>query len=122
MHKLLALYLMLAIGMSAWCQPNNDREIRITVYSANRAVLPNANVSLLRSDSSLVRTLVTDNTGIVVFKDLVAGHYICAISIAEYQRQYTSVIDLVTKNTAAETVALAAQATILGDVIVTGKK
>lgn len=122
MHKLLALYLMLAIGMSVWCQPNNDREIRVTVYSANKAALPNANVSLLRSDSSLIRTLVTDNTGIVVFKDLVAGHYICAISSAEYQRHYTSVIDLVTKSTAAETVALAAQATVLGDVIVTGKK
>jgi iron complex outermembrane recepter protein len=122
MHKLIALYLMLAIGMSAWCQPNNDREIRVTVYSATKVVLPNANVSLLRSDSSLVRTLVTDNTGLVVFKDLVAGHYIASITVAEYQPQYTPVIDLVNKTTAAENVALVMQATVLSNVQVTGKK
>ena len=113
---------MLAIGIAGWCQPNNDREIRVTVYSGSNAVLPNANVSLLRSDSSLVRTLVTDNSGIVIFKDLVAGHYFCSISIAEYQPQYTPVIDLVNKSNAAHTVAMTAQSTILGNVQVTGKK
>lgn len=122
MYRFIALYLMLATGIAGWCQPNNDREIRVTVYSMGNAVLPNANVSLLRSDSTLVRTLVTDNTGLVVFKDLVAGHYICSITIAEYQSQYTPVIDLVNKSAAAHTVAMAAQSTILGNVQVTGKK
>lgn len=118
---LLPLFVLLCFGAIA--QNAADRSIQISVQSEDKTVLGNTTVALLRQkDSSLVRTAITDEKGIALFRSLPAGEYICRISRVAYQLQHTNVLDLNQKDKIVSTITLKASSTTLENVTVTARK
>lgn len=109
-------------SLAGEAQPNPGRDIQVFVFSSAQAPLSHATVSLLNADSSLVRTAITDEAGGVVFRDLMAGNYICKVTMINYQVYHTSLIDLNTKSSTSEKVLLKPEAGLLNNVTVSAKK
>ncbi|HYC29438.1 MAG TPA: carboxypeptidase-like regulatory domain-containing protein, partial [Chitinophagaceae bacterium] len=93
MCKPLAILLLLLTGYCVLAQPAS-REIRIIVQSVSKAALPHATVSLLKADSTLLRTNITDSSGMALFTDLSSGHYLVHVTRVGHQDQYSAIIDL----------------------------
>lgn len=121
MFKNLTLLLFLLAGYCAFGQPVS-REIRITVQSVSRAALPHATVSLLKPDSSLLRTNITDSAGLAVFTDLAGGNYLVRVTRVGHQDQYSAPIDLQQEASFAINIILQQVAGLLKDVTVTARK
>jgi iron complex outermembrane recepter protein len=122
MRKATLLLLLIFAGACACAQPASGREIKVTVVTGQQAALSNSTVSLFRlHDSTIVRTGITDTTGVVVFNDLPAGNYTCRITRISY-RQQQAAIDLQQHESSAITIVLQPEAGLLQDVTVTAKK
>lgn len=121
--RILSLLIALLIhGMICLAQPGNDRSVRLFIFSEGRIPVPYATAELLKADSSLVKTAVSDSLGIAEFKGLAAGKYYVRVKLIGYQPLSTASIDLVNNTTVAETMLLKTQGTLLQDVTVTTKK
>jgi iron complex outermembrane recepter protein len=119
------LYLILAFlisGSRLLAQPDGNREIRLTISTGNMVVPANVTVSLLKKDSSVLQSKVTDNTGAVSFSGLPADYYICRISRVDYKTYHTPVFDLYNSVSVSETIVLHPETGVLKDVTVTSKK
>ena len=66
MHRIIFILIFVAAGNWASGQPIAGREIKVTVQSVVKSAIPLATVSLLKSDTSLLRTNITDSTGTVI--------------------------------------------------------
>src|SRR5689334_23293322 len=121
MCKNLALLLLLLACHCAFAQPVS-REIRITVQSVSKAALPHATVSLLKTDSSVLRTGITDSSGVAVFTDLGGGNYLVHVTRVGHQDQYSAVIDLQQETSFSGSIILQQTASLLKDVTVTARK
>lgn len=122
MRKGLLFLLLLLLEACVWGQTGNDREIRITVITDQQAGLPNTTVSLLRpADATLVRTVVTDTTGLAVFNNLPAGNYTCRVTRVSY-KHHTSTINLQRDASFAGTIILQPETSLLKDVTVVARK
>jgi iron complex outermembrane receptor protein len=121
MRKYLLFCILLLVGFAVKAQPGQDRTISLLV-SAESTPLYKATISLLKADSSVVTIEVTDAAGKVIFRSLPAGQYILRVSNIGYRTTYTKTIDLVNKISAAETIDLQPDATLLKDVSVITKK
>lgn len=97
------------------------REINITVSGLNNQALAFATVSLLKTDSSLVKTLLTDSLGIASFYNLPADKYIARVSMINFQVQHADV-DLISNSSISRAVALQPEAGLMGNVTVTARK
>lgn len=121
MHKLLT-FLLLIMGSFAFAQPAPTREIKITVVNTGKTALTHATVSLLKTDSTLLRTNITDSVGFAVFTDLAPGNYIVRVTRVDYNAQHTSVIDLRQETSFSATITLQSKPGLLKDVTVTARK
>ena len=121
MRKSLSFLLLLLCGYCAVAQPTS-REIRIVVQSVSKAALPHATVSLLKTDSSLLRTNITDSSGLAVFTDLAGGNYLVRVTRIGHQEQYSAVIDLQQETSFAVSIILQQAIGLLKDVTVTARK
>jgi len=115
--------ILLFVYSAVIAQPNDEREIKIKVVSEDQIALPNTTVTLLRhTDSSLIRTVITDESGVALFRNLVSGNYICRITRISYQSQHTSLLDLQTQSSISSNIVLRASSNTLLDVTVTSRK
>lgn len=121
MHKLLT-FLFLLGGCFAFAQPAPTREIKITVVNTDKAALTHATVALLKTDSTLLRTNITDSAGFAAFTDLAPGNYIVRVTRVDYNAQHTSVIDLRQETSFSTTITLLSKSGLLKDVTVTARK
>ncbi|HYE53481.1 MAG TPA: outer membrane beta-barrel protein [Chitinophagaceae bacterium] len=122
MQKIIPTFILILLAYCAFSQPSTGREIRITVLSSKQAALPLATVSLLKTDSSIVRTAVSDSTGLAVFTDVSAGNYIVRVTRIDHQVQHTPVIDLRQETNFVTTVVMNPATGMLQDVTVTARK
>jgi iron complex outermembrane recepter protein len=121
MYKLFT-FLLLFAGTCALAQPAPSREIKITVVNTDKAVLTHATVALLKTDSTLLRTNITDSTGFAAFADLAPGNYIVRVTRVDYNAQHTAVIDLRQEMSFSTTITLQSKPGLLQDVTVTARK
>ncbi|HEY0677246.1 MAG TPA: outer membrane beta-barrel protein [Chitinophagaceae bacterium] len=122
MLKNVFILLFLIAGYISSAQPIAGREIKVTVQSAVKTAIPLATVSLLKSDTSLLRTNITDSTGTAIFSDLPPGSYIVRITRVDHQEQYTSLIDLRQETSYTANVILQQKTGFLEGVTVTARK
>lgn len=120
--KLPTVLLAALISYCALGQPTPNREIRITVQSSTKSALANATVSLLKTDSSLLRTALSDSTGMAIFSELNAGNYIVRVTRIGHSTHYTPLIDLRQEPVYAGTIMLQLSAKMLENVTVTARK
>lgn len=121
MHKLFTILLLLA-GCFAFGQPAPTREIKITVVTTDKSALTHATVSLLKTDSTLLRTNITDSAGFAAFADLAPGNYIVRVTRVDYNAQHTNIIDLRQEASFSTTITLQPKPGLLKDVTVTARK
>lgn len=101
--------------------PAAVREIIITVSGHDKQALPFATVSLLKTDSSLVKTLLTDSLGAVSFHNLPAAKYIARISMINFRVHHSS-IDLLNNSSVNRPVVLQPETGLMNNVTVTARK
>src|SRR6187401_3092893 len=107
--------------ISPFAQPTNNKQILVKVLTETRSYLHDATVTLLTHDSSVVRNLFTDASGTTLFNRLEAGNYIIRVRLLGF-KDYSSAIDLLSKNEHVDTVIMVAEHVVLQDVTVTSKK
>ena len=90
--------------------------------SDEHKALPRATVRLLRPDSTLVQTQLTDDAGTVYFKELLQGNYSCQVHFTGFKLLQAHGIDLVGNNLVFDTLVMAREVAVLSDVSVTSKK
>lgn len=113
--------LLLLLSMFTFAQPSSH-EIRIAVQSASKAALPHSTVSLLNPDSTILRTAVTDSSGIVVFTGLSGGNYLIRVTRIGHKEQYSNIIDLKQETNFSGNIILQQTTGMLKDVTVTARK
>lgn len=122
MRTVLLISILLLGGFHVSAQPAKNRQICITILSPDNEGLSHASVSLLREDSTIINTMISDTMGRVIFWVLDPGKYMCLISRVDHQPYHTGIIDLVNKTFFSETVVLRPLAGLLRDVTVASKK
>ena len=120
--RILTLILFSLVLLEARTQPTEIREIRLTVTTGDKVVLPSASVALLQKDSTVYRQTVTDANGSAVFENLPLGAYLIRVSSSGYSTKVTRLIDVSKTPTTTETINMEPVAGILGNVVVTSKK
>lgn len=119
------LYLILALLMGSSCllaQPDGNRGISLAISTGNTATPGDITVSLLKKDSTVLQSKVTDNNGAVSFSGLPADFYICRVSRVDYKTHHTALLDLRNNLNISETIVLQPLTGVLRDVTVTSKK
>ncbi|MEQ1677056.1 MAG: outer membrane beta-barrel protein [Chitinophagaceae bacterium] len=122
MRILFILIILLINGMICLAQPGNDRFVRLSIFTESRTPVPYATAELLRADSSLLKTTISDSSGIAGFEGLPSGKYYIRVRLIGYQSQSTALFDLVKNLNLTETMILKPEGTLLQDVTVTTKK
>src|SRR6218665_1365418 len=111
------------LSLTIWAQPSpSSREIQLTIQSADKQMLGSATVHLLRMDSSIAQSGITDRLGNVYFKKLAPEKYIAKVVLIGYETKYTDQIDLITNQDLRLTIGLQPFASEIGNVTVTAKK
>jgi outer membrane receptor protein involved in Fe transport len=105
-----------SVGQSA-----NNKQILVKVLTETRSILHDATVTLLTHDSLVVKNSFTDASGTALFNRLEAGDYIIRVRLLGF-KDYSSAIDLLSKNEHVDTVIMVAEDVVLQDVTVTSKK
>lgn len=108
--------------ISSFAQPENNKQILVKVFTETRSSLPDAIVTLLAQDSSIVKSTAADNLGNVVFDRLSTGNYIIRVRLLGFKDHSSGLLDLVSKNEQTETVIMMAEQKVLQGVTVTSKK
>jgi iron complex outermembrane recepter protein len=103
-------------------QPGNSGKIRLKVLTEKLSVLPDATVMLMKQDSSVVKTLVTDANGIVLFNQLAEGVYYIKVSLLGYREYYSAALKPGSKNELLDNIILKQADVLLQNVTVTTKK
>ena len=117
-------FILIALNIcwfSSLAQPANNKQILVKVLTESRSYLNDATVTLLAQDSSVVKSSFTDASGEAVFDHLVAGNYILRVRLLGF-KDYSSSIDLLSKNEYVDTIVMMAEHKVLQDVTVTSKK
>jgi iron complex outermembrane recepter protein len=122
MRKPALLFIVLICALTGQSQTDNNRSVRITIFSETRVPLAAASAELLNADSSVLKVAVADSAGIAAFTGLEPGLYFVRIRHSGHRLQITRPISLVNDSFYTETVILLPQETLLQDVTVTGKK
>jgi hypothetical protein len=120
--KILATLILTLITVAVIAQPQPTREIRVNVLSPKQVALPHSTVSLLKTDSTLLRTNITDSAGQVIFSDLTPATYLLRISRVGHIDQYTGRIDLVQETSYTGNVTLQEATGMLQNVTVTARR
>ena len=108
--------------ISSFSQPENNKHIQIKVLTESRSSLPDAIVTLLAQDSSVVKSTAANNSGTVVFDHLPAGNYIIRVRLLGFKNHNSGLLDLVSKKEHFDTVIMMPEQKVLQEVTVTSKK
>ncbi|MBL0154915.1 MAG: carboxypeptidase regulatory-like domain-containing protein [Chitinophagaceae bacterium] len=98
------------------------RSIRITVVNEQKNAVPGAMVSLLKRDSSVIRSGPADVSGVIIFSDLLAGQYLVKAGVSGHDIAYGSLIDLEINTRYSDSIILKRSNVTLADVKVVSKK
>jgi hypothetical protein len=112
--------LITSISMPSFCQS----KIVGKVFNSNEQPLPNANVLLLNfKDSSLVKGVITEQTGNFSFVNIPSGKYLITSTYTGFKQEYTSPFSLTAsgKSHSVGTIKLTQQTEKLSDVNVITK-
>ncbi len=99
--------------------------IRGKVLNSNNEPAVNASVLLLRSnDSSLIKAMICDNTGVYAFSNIKDGTYFIASSFIGYKQAYSKIFiaDKSNRDVIIDDITLTEEPAQLNDVTVTAKK
>jgi iron complex outermembrane recepter protein len=122
MRRLLLSVLVLMATLPATSQEGSSGELKVTVINEDNSGLANSTVALLQvRDSSLVKTAVTDSSGVAIFRNIRTGTYICRVTRVSYAVQHTSV-EIRTSGNGSTRVQLKPATAMLQDVTVTARK
>lgn len=89
--KYLAFFLLLLVAGTSQAQTEVKGRIRLKIVNREQQPLENATAELLRSkDSSLVKTALSDKTGIVEFENLQPGSYIIRTTLINHQSAFSA--------------------------------
>ena len=108
--------------ISSFSQPENNKHIQIKVLTETRISLPDAIVTLLTQDSSVVKSTAANNSGTVVFDHLPAGNYIIRVRLLGFKDHNSELLDMVSKKEYFDTVIMIPEQKVLQEVTVTSKK
>lgn len=108
---------LLAAGI---CLAQN-RTLKVVIVNEARQPMAGTTVQLLKTDSSLVKMLVSGTDGMAAFSGLKESDYILQVSHTGFQQVFSEVKNL-TGEAADRTITLLPVATTLNDVTVTSKK
>lgn len=126
LKKLIASALLINIAVPSFAQTNKVRAtIQTNVQNDKHVPLESATVELRKAgDSSLVKTSLTDKSGIAGFDNIVAGNYILKASTVHHNATWSSVIAIDGSQAIIPvmTLLLTARSTELGAVTVTARK
>ncbi|HYF32204.1 MAG TPA: outer membrane beta-barrel protein [Chitinophagaceae bacterium] len=122
MPRIVSVLILSLASLVTLAQPQPNREIKLTVLSSKQAVLPHSTVSLLKTDSTLLRTNITDSSGLAVFTELNAGSYLLRVTRVGHIEQYSGRIDLAQETSYAGNIVLQEATGVLKDVTVTARK
>ncbi|MFN8291165.1 MAG: TonB-dependent receptor [Chitinophagaceae bacterium] len=111
------LICLLAAGI---CLAQN-RTLKVVIVNEARQPMAGTTVQLLKTDSSLVKMLVSGSDGMAAFSGLKESDYILQVSHTGFQQVFSEVKNL-TGEAADRTITLLPVATTLNDVTVTSKK
>lgn len=121
MRVFFIFFILLAVVTKSPGQ-GEGRQIRVTVVNENNSGLAQATVTLHNSDSSIVKTAITDSSGMTEFNGLPAGKYFAKARLLGYQNGNTTLIDLQKNSFVTETLLLKQEAGLLEDVTITSKR
>jgi iron complex outermembrane receptor protein len=122
MRKAISILILFISSYCCLSQPALNKSIQVKAQDENGAVLRNATISLLlKADSSLVQTVVTDIVGQTEFKNLASGLYLLKASYLGFETSFQT-IDLERNSSFSATIIMKPEAGLLGDVTVTAKK
>ncbi len=108
--------------ISLFAQPAINKQIQVKVLTETRSQLPDAIVTLLAQDSSVIKSIATDNLGTVVFNRLAQGNYIIRVRLLGFKDHSSALLDLVSRDEHTDTVIMIREQIVLQDVTVTSKK
>jgi hypothetical protein len=109
----------------ATAQTQNKGKISLNIINDRQAPVENATVELLRAkDSVLLKTALSDKTGLAEFENIVFGSYLVRSRMIGYALVYSSPINLTAENTHAQvsSLVLRQETTQLGNVTVNARK
>lgn len=120
MRKVLIVFL-LAFSFSAQSQTNGT--VRIAVTDAQQQPVENATAELLRSkDSQLVRTALSDKSGLALFDNTLPGNYFIRITFTGYAPYTSATFEYNGQPVEIPAAHLSPATTALSAVTITGKK
>ncbi len=93
-YPLLSLILILCMAGIGLAQNTNSGDIRGTVTDASGAVVPEAKVTLLNTDTGVVKELVTNSSGLYDAVSILPGNYTITFSKEGFEKQVRSGIKL----------------------------
>ncbi len=95
MRFTLSTFLLLISIFSSMAQNTGNGKISLNILNDKNSPVENASASLLKTkDSSLYKTALSDKNGLVEFSFIKPGSYLIKISAANFQEQYSGVIDI----------------------------
>nr|WP_294905555.1 TonB-dependent receptor [uncultured Lacibacter sp.] len=125
MKKITLSLIILFSAVSLFAQTPVRGKISTHILNQEKKPVENATAELLRSkDSSLVKTALSDKTGLVEFEQIPHGSYIIRTSLVNHDKQFSTVITLSENQTSVtvEDVMMRPSATQLQTIEVTGRK
>ncbi|MEP7373355.1 MAG: outer membrane beta-barrel protein [Chitinophagaceae bacterium] len=127
MQKIILLILILLSVTTLLAQPEvrHIDKIIIPVVNEQKKALPFATVELLRGkDSVLVKSGITDSSGLVIFEQVNNGVYLIRVSIVNYSTQHTTLFQLPLAESSGQlpNIVLEPAVASLQEVTVTAKK
>lgn len=122
MRHFLTLLVLSCFIFTVSAQLTTGRELKLVIVSDEFKALPKATVKLLRADSTLVQTQLSNDDGQVLFKELLQGNYFCQVLFTGFIPVRGLGVDLIANTTIVDTVKMVRDIAILGDVSVTSKK
>jgi outer membrane receptor protein involved in Fe transport len=119
------LIILCLLFFSATAQNATRGKITCKIVNNEQQALANATAELLRStDSSLIKTAISDKNGLIEFEQIPLGTYIIKTTSVNYEKQFSAAITITTEQTTVSlaNVVLMPAATQLKTIEVTGRK
>lgn len=118
--RYLLLLTTLILCQHGFAQQSPRGSASVTILTESQAPAEGATVQLLRSkDSGLVKSALTDNTGLAELNNVPEGSYLLKISAVNLQPLFSDTFNIISgETTNAGTIALPARSTVLKEVAV----
>ncbi len=125
MIKITGFFVCLLAGIGLYAQTPAKGKITISLLNDKKEGVENAAVELIKAkDSSLVKTALSDKTGLAEFENIPFGSYLIRSKPVNYRTAYSNAISLSADNSPVQLPALVLQplSAELGNVTVNARK